>query len=217
MENLLIIDLEMCKVDRNVIRGRKIYLDSEIIQIGAVILGKKNRIVDEWKSYVQPEYGNLDEFIETLTGIKDIDLRFAPKLPEALKKMSNWLAGRQVTAASWSASDESQLSVEMEQKKIENKVIDGLLEGWVDLQRSYDRAKGNRFATALEKAMRAEEVRPEGRAHDGADDAKNTALLIAKLLNDGVELEFEPLNSSVEYYDAEEESFSNNPFANFTL
>jgi len=105
----------------------------------------------------------------------------------------------------------------MEQKKIENNVIDGLLEGWVDLQKSYDRAKGNHWSTALEKAMRAESVRPEGRAHDGADDAKNTALLIAKLLTDGVELELEPLSSTVEYHDAEEETFSNNPFANFKL
>lgn len=215
MENLLVIDLEMCKVDRNVIRGRKIYLDSEIIQIGAVILGKKNRIVDEWKSYVQPEYGNLDDFIETLTGIKEIDLRFAPKLEDALKKMSNWLAGRNVTAGSWSESDETQLSVEMEQKKIGNKVIDGLLENWVDLQKSYDRAKGSKSATSLEKAMRAENVRPEGRAHDGADDAKNTALLIAKLLSDGTELEFEPLNSTLEYHDEEEAAYSSNPFAQF--
>lgn len=213
MENLLVIDLEMCKVDRNVIRGRKIYLDSEIIQIGAVILGKKNRIVDEWKSYVQPEYGNLDEFIETLTGIKDIDLRYAPKLADALKKMSNWLAGRTVTASSWSVSDEVQLSVETEQKKIENPVIAGLLENWVDLQKSYGRARGAKNAMALEKAMRAEDIRPEGRAHDGADDAKNTALLIAKLLSDGVELEFEPINSTFEYHDEEEESFTNNPFA----
>jgi len=215
MENLLVIDLEMCAVDRNVIKGRKICLDAEIIQIGAVLLGKKNRIVDEWKSFVKPEYGNLDEFIEGLTGIKEVDLLYAPKLADALKKMSNWLAGREVTAASWSASDQVQLSVEMEQKKIENPVISKLLDGWVDLQQSYDKMTGAKYSTALERAMRAENYRPEGRAHDGADDAKNTALLIAKLLNEGKELEFEPLNQTFEYHDEEEESFSSNPFASF--
>lgn len=215
MNDLLVIDLEMCAVDRNVIKGRKIYLDAEIIQIGAVILGKKNRIVDEWKSYVQPEYGNLDDFIEGLTGIKEIDLRFAPKLEDALKKMSNWLAGRKVTAASWSETDQVQLSVEMEQKGIKNEVISGLLEDWVDLQKGYDRLRNNRYSTALERAMKAENYRFDGRAHDGADDAKNTALLIAKLYSEGEELELEPLGKSMEYHDADEEEFSSNPFAAF--
>ena len=214
MQDLLIIDLEMCRVDRNVIKGRGVYLDYEIIEIGAVILGKKNRIRDEFKTYVRPEYGNLDEFISDLTGIREIDLGFAPALKEALEKLAGWLQGREITACSWSDTDLIQLSVEMEQKKIENAEIRRLLDGWVDLQRSYDMITGAGRPTSLERAMRAEGVRPEGRAHDGAADARNTALLIARLLADGKELEMHPVNEVLEYHDEDDGACSGNPFFN---
>lgn len=213
MNDLLIIDLEMCKVDRNVTKGSGVYLDHEIIEIGACILGKKNRIRDEWKSFVRPCHGTLDSFISDLTGIKDIDLSMAPALPEALKKMASWINGRGLTAVSWSDTDEIQLSVEMEQKGIENEVIENLLAGWVDIQKSYDKLTGANRSTSLENAMRAEGIRPDGRLHDGLTDARNTAVLIAKLLSEGRELEMEAINQTFEYHDDSEDGFNVSPFA----
>ena len=213
MADLLIIDLEMCKVDRNVTKGSGVYLDHEIIEIGACILGKKNRIRDEWKSYVRPQHGSLDSYISELTGIKDIDLSMAPVLSDALKKMAAWINGRELTAVSWSDTDEVQLSVEMEQKGIRNEVIEKLLADWVDVQKSYDELTHSNKATSLENAMRAEGVRSSGRMHDGADDAKNTALLIAKLLEEGKELSMEPINQTFEYHDDSNDEFNSSPFA----
>lgn len=213
MADLLVIDLEMCRVDRNVTRGSGVYLDHEIIQIGACILGKKNRIRDEWKSYVRPEYGNLDSCISELTGIKEIDLSMAPVLSDALKKMAGWINRRELTAVSWSDTDQIQLSVEMEQKRISNDTVEKLLESWVDIQKSYDTLMHKNRSTSLENAMRAEGIKPEGRQHDGADDAKNTALLIAKLFEDGKELEMEPINQTFEYHDDSEDDFHQSPFA----
>ena len=213
MADLLVIDLEMCGVDRNVTRGTGVYLDHEIIEIGACILGKKNRIRDEWKSYVRPKHGALDSRISDLTGIREIDLETAPELEEALRKMVSWIGGRDLTAVSWSDTDQIQLSLEMEQKKIRNAAVDGLLAGWVDIQKSYDTLMRSSRSTSLENAMRAEGIKPEGRLHDGADDAKNTALLIAKLLNEGKELSMEPVSQSMEYHDSSEDEFRVSPFA----
>ncbi|MCQ2401067.1 MAG: exonuclease domain-containing protein [Lachnospiraceae bacterium] len=213
MADLLVIDLEMCKVDRNVTKGSGVYLDHEIIEIGACILGKKNKIRDEWKSYVRPQHGSLDSYISELTGIKDIDLSMAPVLADALKKMANWINGRELTAVSWSDTDEIQLSIEMEQKGIKNEVIEKLLTDWADIQKSYDRLTKATRSTSLENAMRAEGVRPDGRLHDGADDARNTALLIAKLFEEGKELEMEPINQTFEYHDDANDEFNVSPFA----
>ena len=57
MNDLLIIDFEMCEVDRAVIKNTGVYLDHEIIQIGAVILNEKNKITAEYSAYVKPHYG----------------------------------------------------------------------------------------------------------------------------------------------------------------
>lgn len=217
MNDLLVIDFEMCEVDRTVTKGTGVYLDHEIIQIGAVILNEKNRITDEYRAYVKPHYGTISKTISDLTGIIEMDVANAPELEAALKKFSNWIGNKEVTACSWSDSDEVQLSVEMEQKEIRNERISGLLEDWVDLQASYDKFTGATRSTALSRALKAQDVKPEGREHDGAADARNTALLIAKMRKDGKELEFTPLNESFEYTDSEEEGESafGNIFANF--
>lgn len=108
--NYLVIDLEMCRVKK---LYRKTYkYASEIIQIGAVLLDEGFNRIATMCEYVNPEYGVLDNFIESMTGIKNRDIKQAPKLTEALESA---------------------------------------------------------------------EIEPEGRFHDGLDDAVNTGALIKKL------------------------------------
>ena len=215
--NLLVIDLEMCEVDKNLFSKAGIYLDHEIIQIGACILNEKNKITEEYSAYVKPQYGTITPFISELTGIIDMDVEKAPELAKALRKFCEWLKDKDVIPCSWSDTDLIQLTLEMEQKKIKNDRIDTLTENWVDIQKSYDSLKGSNRSTALEKAMKAENVRPEGRAHDGCADAHNTALLIAELRKQGNELSLEPVNQNVEYTDTSvdgEETAFGSIFAN---
>ena len=201
MNDLLVIDFEMCEVDRNVIRNTGVYLEHEIIEIGAVILDGKNRITDSYRAYVKPKYGRITEIVSDLTGIIDMDLERAPGLEEALLKFAKWTEGKDLTAASWSDTDQIQLSVEMEQKQIKNPRMLELIGGWVDLQKSYDTFVGANRSTGLARALKNEGVTPEGREHDGADDARNTALLIASMRKAGKELVFEPIEESIEYTD----------------
>ena len=67
----LVIDLEMCRVKK---LYRKTYkYASEIIQIGAVLLDEGFNRIATICEYVNPEYGVLDNFIESMTGIKNRD------------------------------------------------------------------------------------------------------------------------------------------------
>lgn len=211
MKDLLVIDFEMCEVDRNVIKNTGVYLEHEIIQIGAVILNEKNKVTDHYSAYVKPHYGRITPIITELTGIIDMDVERAPELAEALKKFTNWVGDRDVTAASWSDTDQIQVSLEMEQKHIKNNRMMELIGGWVDLQKSYDDLIGVHWSTALGKALRNEKIETVGREHDGEVDAWNTALLIGELRKAGRELVIEPIEQSIEYHDEEpaESAFGN--------
>lgn len=107
----LVIDLEMCKVPRDY-RSRSYKYANETIQIGAALLDEEFKRIGTLSQYVHPEYGVIDHFIEKLTGIRNSQVKKAPKLQEALGRV---------------------------------------------------------------------EIEPEGRFHDGLDDAVNTGRLIEKL------------------------------------
>ena len=77
--NYLVIDLEMCKVPKDY-RNKNYKYASEIIQIGAVLLDERYRRRDEICLYVHPEHGVIDNFIANMTGIKNRQIKNAPKL-----------------------------------------------------------------------------------------------------------------------------------------
>lgn len=178
--NYLVLDLEMCMVKgsgKKKMRGEK----HEIIQIGAVLLDAGYRIVDEFSSFVKPEYGEIDAFIENLTGIKPEDVTKAPTLRTAMIHFEQWIGNREVTVLSWSDSDYQQLKKEMRVKKIKNHKMEDLMDSWVDFQRSFDEMLGLKHQYALEDAMSISRIHMMGRQHDGLCDAYNTARLFVKI------------------------------------
>lgn len=180
MKHYLVIDLEMCMVKgsaKKKMKGEK----QEIIQIGAVMMDQKHRIIDEFSSFVKPEYGKVDEFIENLTGITQDNVDQAPILRSVLMKFADWIGERQITVLSWSDSDYHQLKNEMRIKKIKHHKIQDLLDSWVDFQRSFDQMLGLKNQYALEDAMNISRLQVMGRMHDGLCDAYNTARLFIKV------------------------------------
>lgn len=178
--NYLIVDFEMCMVkgsNKKKMCGEK----HEIIQIGAVMINAKQQIVDEFSSYVKPEYGKIDSFIEGLTGIGQECIEDAPNLRTVLMQLVMWVANREVTVLSWSDSDYYQLQKEMRIKKIKHHKIQDWLDGWVDFQRSFDKMLGLKNQYALEDALHISRIQSLGRVHDGLCDAYNTARLFVKL------------------------------------
>ena len=82
----LVIDLEMCKVPRDY-RSKSYRYAYETIQIGAVLLD------DSFK-----RIGTL-----CLTGIKNSQVKKAPKLEEVLIHMIDWLGERDYKIYAWQA------------------------------------------------------------------------------------------------------------------
>ncbi len=196
MDYYLVLDLEMCMVKGSA--KKKMHgMTQEIIQIGAVLLNKENHIVDEFSTYVKPEFGKLNDFISELTGITEDKLEEASCLRTALMKFVQWIGDRAVTVLSWSDSDYYQLIREMRVKKIKHHKIQDLLDEWLDFQKSFDDMLGLHRQYALEDAMEISYIRPIGRMHDGLSDAYNTARLLAKIQRQpAFQLSFVPI---VEY------------------
>lgn len=178
----LVVDLEMCNVPRDY--RRKLYkYSNETIQIGAVLLDKDFKRIGTLTQYVQPEYGVIDCHIEKLTGIKNSHVKHAPKLYEALLHMIDWIGNRKCKIYAWSESDRIQILHEINAKKIDDIRIFSLAdeENWIDYQAEFmNRFKLDRQISLVEALERAA-IKPQGRFHDGLDDAVNTGCLIEKM------------------------------------
>ena len=148
----LIIDLEMCNVPRDY-RRRSYKYANETIQIGAVLLDENFKRISTLCQYVHPEY------------------------------MIDWLGDREYQIYAWSESDRAQIVHEIKAKKIMDEKILAFVEkeNWIDYQAVFTKRYELTRQLSLEEALGRAEIEPEGRFHDGLDDAVNTAYLIEKL------------------------------------
>ena len=178
----LVIDLEMCKVPRDY-RSKSYRYANETIQIGAVLLDDSFKRIGTLCQYVHPEHGVIDYFIENLTGIKNSQVKKAPKLDEALIHMIDWLGERDYKIYAWSESDRNQLLHEIKAKNMTDERIYAFMkaENWIDYQNVFTKRFELSRQLSLEEALGRAEIEPEGKFHDGLDDAVNTAYLIEKL------------------------------------
>lgn len=178
----LVIDLEMCKVPRDY-RSKSYRYANETIQIGAVLLDDSFKRIGTLCQYVHPEHGVIDYFIENLTGIKNSQVKKAPKLDEAMIHMIDWLGERDYKIYAWSESDRDQLLHEIEAKNMTDERIHAFMkaENWIDYQDVFTKRFELSRQLSLEEALGRAEIEPEGKFHDGLDDAVNTAYLIEKL------------------------------------
>ena len=78
----------------------------------------------------------IDYFIENLTGIKNSQVKKAPKLDEALIHMIDWLGERDYKIYAWSESDRNQLLHEIKAKNMTDERIYAFMkaENWIDYQ-----------------------------------------------------------------------------------
>ena len=180
--NYLVIDLEMCKVPRDY-RSKGYKYANETIQIGAVLLDEEFKRIGTLSQFVHPEHGVIDYFIENLTGIKNGQVKHAPRLQEALLHMLNWIGDREYKVYAWSGSDRAQILHEIKAKNIVDEKIASFMEEsrWVDYQDIFMMRYEMSRKMSLEEALGRADIDSEGRFHDGLNDAVNTGLLIEKL------------------------------------
>lgn len=177
----IVVDFEMCRVPRSK-RKLRFKWSNETIQIGAVMVNEKFEIIDEFNTYVQPEYGCLDWYISDLTGICTKELKGAPKMDKAVEQFIDWIPENSVVV-SWSDNDLHQMRHEVEAKNISNERLEGIFANWLDCQKMFsDRFLDNKICK-LSEALIAADIIPEGRVHNGLADAHNTAKLFAKMMS----------------------------------
>lgn len=174
-----VVDLEMCKVPYGT-RKDKYRWANETIQIGAVLLNEYLEIEDKFVTYVLPQFGFIDTYINNLTGISRSDVSNAPNMKEALQQFVNWLPD-DAKVVSWSKNDELQIRHEIEAKDICIERLADILDSWVDCQETFGEKMNSRKCYKLSEALVAADIMYEDGAHDGLVDAYNTALLFAKM------------------------------------
>lgn len=155
-----------------------VYLEGEIIEVGAVKLNDAFEPVDELRLYITPQYyTKMHRKIATLTGIHDRDLlsRGVP-FPEAFAEFQNW-CGEEFAYMTWSMSDLPMLADNMRLHGIDT----AELPVCYDIQRMFSREimrENGRFS--LDHALEVLGERGDT-AHDALHDARNTAKVCGHL------------------------------------
>ena len=196
MGRYVVYDLEMCRVPKGEKRdafGSR----QELIQIGAVLLDESYEIIDSFITYVKPRFGEIDPFIEKLTGIRPSDVINAPSTEEALDNFLGWIPD-DVTMVSWSMSDPYQLYHEIDGKGMDLPRLEDLLEDSIDCQYEFEEKIEASRTYGLSEALSITGIDCDENIHDALTDASNTALLFKKIME-------EPVLSMSKYYLSEED------------
>lgn len=179
MSKYVILDLEMCNVPKG-LKRENFRCSQEIIEIGAVLLDETYEVADSFKTYVSPEYGEIDHSIQKLTGITKADTINAPSTKEALETFANWLP-EDAILVSWSDNDERQIRKEIELKNLEIDGIENYFGKWEDCQKTFSEKMYSSKKYNLQEALNITGIDYNENIHDALIDAQNTALLFAKM------------------------------------
>ncbi|KAJ3297216.1 ERI1 exoribonuclease 2 [Borealophlyctis nickersoniae] len=150
---------------------------------------------NETKTKVKPEINPvLSDFCKNLTGITQEQVDNGVHLSEALKKFDAWLAQRRLRRsegdscvfdwelATW--SDWDMTTCLAHQCRWMELPLPGYFTRWIDIKKSY-RVLYERSPRGVKGSMEDMGLTWEGNEHSGIDDAKNTARLAHRMLQDG--------------------------------
>jgi len=184
---------------------------SEIIEFPVVLLClTTGKVVSEFHNYCMPvEQPRLSPFCTQLTGIKQATVESGIPLPTCLVLFKQWLEAvckqykivvngenlgnldkenevNLATCCTWSDWDLSVcLEFECKRKQIRKPPC---LNSWVDIRAVY-RSFYNRRPQGLNGALRELGLSFQGREHSGIEDARNTAMLVWRMVEGGCELD----------------------------
>lgn len=184
----LVLDLEMnktWKLDNNIYNHDFI---TEIIEIGAVLLNDNNDEVDKFQTYVKPDFTGVHKRITKITGIKDEDVKGAPRVEEAFNNLIDFInkytSIDNILMYTWSNSDSTVILAELDVKNINNSDIRALAENFIDIQKEFDSKINFDNNVGLSKALELMGFDFEGVAHGALADAINTARVYKYMEND---------------------------------
>lgn len=175
--NKIVLDLEFTPVrDPDL----QLVASNEILEIGAVKLNEANQVLDEFQTYVKPQYSTIPAFITKITGINDRTVADAPDYAAAMRQFSRWIGESEPSRFyTWSDSDRHVMLREADLK--EELLEEMYYAHWVDLQRIHQRIYGFSRPMNLTSALGSMQIYFVGTEHGALADARNTAKILQSL------------------------------------
>lgn len=155
-----------------------VYLEGEIIEIGAVKLNDHFETVDERRLYIRPQYyTKMHRKIASLTGIHDRDLQEKGRpFPQVYADFMDW-CGEEFTYVTWSNSDLPML--------LDNMLLHGISIDRLPLCLDAQRVFGREIMRIDRRLSLEEAIRILGEqgdtAHDALHDSRNTVKVMNHL------------------------------------
>lgn len=176
----LIVDVEStCWEQNDPLKG-----ESEIIEIGAILVSDSFEIVAEWQVFVTPKnHSILSDYCKKLTGIRQFDVAssisslFFPKAIKALEKWAKDVSGKEMNElvfCSWGYYDKKMFEKECKRYNIEYP-----FETHISLKHEFARRNG-RKPLGMTKVLKVLGIKLEGSHHRALDDVKNIAKIFIK-------------------------------------
>jgi len=158
----------------------------EVIELSAVVVDvSAHTQIGSIQCYVRPTvHPRLSEFCTELTGISQETVDAADAFPEALGRFERWLADYSddavfLTSGAWD------LAVALPtQAAISGVALHPRFQRWLDIQEEFH-ALYRCPAHGLRGMMATLRITPQGRAHSGLVDCRNTARVAIRMLRDG--------------------------------
>ncbi|PIN09106.1 putative exonuclease [Handroanthus impetiginosus] len=175
--------------------GKRINPIQEIIEFPSVIVdGRTGQLEDCFQTYVRPTInGVLTDYCKDLTGIQQTQVDKGVSLSVALDEHDKWLESKGIknskfSVVTWGDWDcRTMLESECRHKNIPKAPY---FNRWINLKVPYSVVFGGAKTSNLEVAVENAGLTWEGRPHCGLDDAKNTARLLALIMQKGFKLSF---------------------------
>ena len=176
--NYIVLDLEwnQPRYYRETVEN-PVHLSGEIIQIGAVKLGRNFKIKKELNLLVRPQYyQKMHRKVSRITGLKNEDVKKGLPFPKAFQKLSRF-CGKDFVFLTWGPDDVPMLRDNLRLFSIDEDFIPQSY----DLQVFYaHQIEGQMRQYALEDATKKLGEKPF-QAHDALADARSTALICRHL------------------------------------
>lgn len=170
-QQYVIIDLE-ATCDENHALPRE---ETEIIEIGAVLVDAALREVGTFQTFVQPvRHRILTPFCTRLTTITQAQVEAAPRFPDAIRALRAFVAGTDALFCSWGGYDRNQF----ERDARFHGVSLPFGPRHLNLKKAFSRRLGTTMPFGLGGALRRAGLTFEGTQHRGIDDARNIARLL---------------------------------------
>lgn len=170
--NYLVIDLEATCDDG----GRVPKREMEIIEIGAVLVDAETfEPISEFQSFVRPvRHPTLTPFCRKLTSITQAQVNAAPKFPEVISALREFMAGEHPLFCSWGNYDRGQFQQDAGYHRVELPFGSDHL----NLKQAFSEALGTSKKFGMAGALRVLGLPLAGTHHRGIDDARNIAKIL---------------------------------------